>query len=314
MARLSTGQCPNNPVKPKPMKLFLLIIFGSLVWGYSGHATQNISIRDGRGRHISLPHTPQRIVSSSLASDEILLEILAKDYHQIAALSEFSTNPAYSSIYMEVKKLGLRTLGSELESILSTRPEIVILASYNRPDFIHKLDSSGVKTFVMNKFESLADIKGNIYNLGVLLNKTQEANRLINRTFAKLNQISNPMKTFTVVSFSDNMILPATSTMFDAICQAAKVENIVAKKGLRGWVKVGSEALLSFNPDFVVVPIDPSEEIASAKRKIIDHPTFGKLNATKKNKFIFVPSAKLLSVSHHVIDAIKLINQGAYGS
>jgi ABC-type Fe3+-hydroxamate transport system substrate-binding protein len=67
------------------------------------------------------------------------------------------------------------------------------------------------------------------------------------------------------------------------------------------------------NPDFIILS-DGGLTRPEAIKQILSDASWKYLTAVKNQKFIFVNQAKLTSVSHHVLDAIKSIHYQLLGS
>ena len=83
---------------------------------------------------------PEKIVSLTVGSDEILLELLNTDYERqrISALSSLADDPVYSESIEMAKKVRGR-VGAQIESVVNLKPDLVICAQYTNPDTLAKL-------------------------------------------------------------------------------------------------------------------------------------------------------------------------------
>ena len=95
----------------KPLMKFLPCLFGISFSSWSGLALSEVK------KNEILPH---RVVSMSLASDEILLDIMPAcgGYDRIVALSTFSDQPQSSNV-TETAKIIRGRVQSELETIIN---------------------------------------------------------------------------------------------------------------------------------------------------------------------------------------------------
>ncbi|HVG37718.1 MAG TPA: hypothetical protein VM870_00440, partial [Pyrinomonadaceae bacterium] len=85
-------------------------------------------VRDGGGEVLRLARPPQKIVSQTLATDEILLAITAPE--RIAALSSVALEPQYSNIVEQAQALGLPTI-KDAEGIIALKPDLIFISSYS---------------------------------------------------------------------------------------------------------------------------------------------------------------------------------------
>ena len=130
---------------------------------------------------------PEKIVSLTVGSDEILLELLNTDYERqrISALSSLADNPVYSESIEMAKKVRGR-VGAQIESVVNLKPDLVICAQYTNPDTLAKLKELKVPHLRLKKFSSIEDIQNNIKTIGLYINKSSESIKLAD----KLNTIN----------------------------------------------------------------------------------------------------------------------------
>lgn len=137
-----------------------------------------------------LSKAPQRVVSTSLAGDEILIALLkeAGQLHRLKAVSALADQRDYSSVADQLGTIKHRA-GRELESTLALKPDLVVLASYNRPEMISRFKAAKVPTFTLADFTSLEGIRSNIMALGKLLFLPKFGLELANRFQTKIDQL-----------------------------------------------------------------------------------------------------------------------------
>lgn len=288
----------------------ILIIFYALVMSSLAKSqAQTQSLADSRGQIVKVPINAQRIASTSLAGDEILVQIL-KDQNQLQrliAVSTFADNKEYSNIIDDVKHIKGRA-GRELESLLNLKPDLIFLASYNQPAMITRLNKAKVTTFVLDGFNSFAEIKKNITIVGKVIGATDTAQTILTSFDSQLLDLkkSAPKKKYSLLNFSDSLTLNGAQTIYDDIITAAGADNLANKLNIKGWSKISVESLMTLNPDFIVA-IGNDKQKKAVIARIRQTPGYKYLNAVKKGRIILVEGRTLLSVSHHVLQAAKQI-------
>ena len=98
---------------------------------------------------------PQRVVSQSVGTDELLLALA--DPGQIAALSHISHEAEFSPVADEAKRCPALK-DSDAESVLRFRPDLVLAASYTRPETLALLKRAVVRLVVLDRFDTLEDV------------------------------------------------------------------------------------------------------------------------------------------------------------
>ena len=252
------------------------------------------------------------IVSASLASDEILLALFPKAASEDnIVLSSFVDNPAYSSVTETAAKIPRRWHNSA-EALIALKPKLVILASYNHPSYKIRLDQAAIPYIELKNFNRLTNIKDHIYMIGSAVGKEGEAKQLVESFQESIDTLAKENKKFarkpSLIAYSSMGTPGGKDTLIDDIIVQAGGENLAQKVGLIGWAKLNSEILAGMIPDFIILS-DGGLTRAEAIKQISNDPSWKNFAAVKNQRFIFVNQAKLTSVSHHVLDAIKEIHQ-----
>lgn len=290
----------------RKLNLLFLLIFSS------ANAT---TVEDGRGQAVRVDLPAKRIVSTFLGGDEILKEILVRagSLHHLQAVSTLADDPAYSHIAPVPASIKARA-GDDLEAVLKLKPDLAVVASFNRPEFVRRLDQAKVRTFVLHRFHSFTDIEQNIRTLGLLTGETKAAEQLATEFRNALKQTSQPptgQKKKTVLTFMANGSVHGADTTFDDIARYAGTENLAASKNYKGWMRLSPEVLASLNPDFLVASGDPGNkaQILDTIRKTAG---FANMPAAKAGRVIVIPGRDLSAVSHHVVAAVKALHEAVY--
>jgi iron complex transport system substrate-binding protein len=252
---------------------------------------------------------PKRIASFCLGCDEILWELFKNDRKNIVGLSQLADDPLYSSVAEEVPH-ALARMGDDLEYVAQIKPDLVVIASYNRAEIPLTLRKLKIPFIILENFHNLADIRQNITTLGKATGKTQEAEALVRSIDNDLVSVTRPppaARKPTVLNFSSDGTLWGQGSLFDEIVSNAGGINIASQIGIKGWPVVNQERIASLNPDFIVT----APEDAKA-RVFASTPGWKQLPAVRSNKIVAIPSPWLNSASHHVVKAIVLLNKSLY--
>lgn len=83
---------------------------------------------DSTGTKMHFTKKPERIVSLTISTDEILLELVAVE--RIAALTYLVDDPGISNAVEKSKKVSARLDGNSAEAILALKPDLVIVADF----------------------------------------------------------------------------------------------------------------------------------------------------------------------------------------
>ncbi|MFY7928451.1 MAG: ABC transporter substrate-binding protein [Oligoflexus sp.] len=264
---------------------------------------------------LALPQTaPQRIASGTVGTDEIVFELLGArgELKRLVAVSIFSDNPRYSHLE-KIPPFIKGRVGNSLESLLVLKPDLAILASYNRSELSRELIRAGVKVAIQEQFRSLDDVLHNIRTIGDLIEARSEAQALIQSYRQQLETLAARRTTCpqgrqpTILQYSEYDTLPGQDTIFNDAARQAGYLNLAAEKGLKGWAPISQEILVSFDPDWIVAAGEPRESgklIASMQSQ----PGWKNLRAIREKRLIVIPERLLSSVSHHTIKLVRALS------
>ena len=249
---------------------------------------------------------PQRIVSTSLASDEFLIDALTKagQISRLLAVSPLADDKNYSNVWQSAKQIKHRA-GRNVESILALRPDLVILASYNHPDTIKRYKLAKIKTLNLSAFHTIADLIKNMRVISEAVGLEGHDKEFINR-LAKLTFPPPRGPRPNLIYFQESLRLPGKDTLFDASVNIAGGRNPIASTELSGWPKINLEYISKVTINYIVTTENP--EILHAKLSKL--PIWKNTEAVKKYRYISIPGAELGSTSHYLANAIKKINLG----
>jgi iron complex transport system substrate-binding protein len=270
---------------------------------------------DGRGRQVDLAARPMHVISGAIASDEVVLELLQRTVQldRLAALSALADDARYSNIAPVPEALKGR-FGGELEAALALKPDLAIVASFNKPEMLQRLEQAGVRTFVLADYTTLEDVPRSIGQIGRLLHEDRAAAQLTEEFTKELARLRKGAERFaarrpTVLEFDPAGTVAGSGTFFDAIVSAAGGENLAAKRGLTGWKRVDAETLATMKPDTIVAAGTTAERdgILAVLRST---PVWKDMDAVKAGRVVVIPGAELSAVTHHVLKAVAKLQQG----
>ncbi|WP_176736969.1 ABC transporter substrate-binding protein [Oligoflexus tunisiensis] len=254
---------------------------------------------------------PQRIVSASVGTDEILFEILSRrhELHRLVAVSIFSENKNYSHLEKIPASIKGR-VGDSLEALVALKPDLAILASYNRQEIQHQLKRAGVQVITQENFRSLADIQDNIHMIGRVTGTVKEAEALVQemqKTLAAARTRSAcPKGDPTFLQYSGYDTVPGADTIIHDAAAHAGFINLAARLKLSGWAQLSQEVLATLDPDFVVTAGDPAQK-KDIQSQLLKRPAWQNLRAVKAGRLIIIPERQLYSVSHHVTKLVQTL-------
>jgi iron complex transport system substrate-binding protein len=271
-------------------------------------------LRDAKGETLNLPREPQRIVSQTLGTDEILLAVCPPE--RVVALSNLAEDGDYSNAVEEARRIPGRTTEGP-EPILQFKPDLIFVASYSRAETVELLKSSKAPVFRFANFDSIADIKSNIRTVGYATGTDAAAENLIQRmdealtaVRARIPKSESPVR---VMSYDKLGYTAGSNTIFDDVVRAAGAVNVCAEQGIKGFAKINSEKILEWQPDYLITGANRGKE-KSVRDRLLEDPAVASSKAARAGRVIVIDNRHFLTVSQHVVGFVEDLANGLYGN
>jgi iron complex transport system substrate-binding protein len=267
-------------------------------------------LRDAKGETLTLQREPQRIVSQTLGTDEILLAICPPE--RVAALSDLAEDENYSNAVEAARRIPNRATEGP-EQILQFKPDLIFVASYSRAETVELLKASDAPVFRFANFNSIEDVKSNIRTAGYATGMDDAAEKLVRKMDADLAAVraripksESPVR---VMSYDKLGYTAGSNTLFDDVVRAAGAINICAEQGIKGFAKISSEKILEWQPDFLITGANRGKE-NSVRDRLLEDPAVAN---SKAGRIIVIDNRHFLTVSQHVVGFVEDLANGLYG-
>ena len=193
----------------------------------------------------------ERIIALSPSINEIIFALDAGD--KVIANTEYSLYPPQS---VNLPKVG-GYFSPSLEKIVVLKPSLVIMQENNHKLSL-KLERLGIKTKVI-KIDTLANIKNAITQIGTIVDKKEEAKKIvknINNELAALHNIIENKKILIVFGrnkeLSKNVFVAGQNLYFDEIINESNNTNAL-QSTRKGQPILNMENIIACNPDIVLL-------------------------------------------------------------
>ena len=247
---------------------------------------------------------PVRVVSQTVGTDELLLALAEPS--QIAALSHLATEPDFSAVSTEAAAYPQLAKNGDAENALKFSPTLILVANYSRAELVSQVRRAGVKVFVIEKYESLADAYANLRALARELGPSaeQKAETLIadcERRVAALAEKLKGVRPIRVIAPSTYGVIGGANTTFQDLCDHAGAENLAATLGkLTGHVPPPNEQMLTWPIERVVISGNDRD---SALAPFLKLPPYQFMPAVREKRVALLKPWHISSVSHHRVAA-----------
>jgi iron complex transport system substrate-binding protein len=186
------------------------------------------------------------------------------------------------------------------------------MASFSPPESIALIKKSGVKVYILDKYETLEAVYESLRQVGSLLGQRKKADALIASCRARVGSLADALKGVAPVRVLSAGVYPyisGSNTSFHDLCTYAGAINVAAEAGIIGVVPIPSEKMLAWEIDALVGPTEhwPNEAGPTLANRLKDIAPFRYLNAHKQGRVIEIPSALFGATSHHRITAFEAL-------
>lgn len=267
---------------------------------------------EATGEILLIPKRPQRIISQTLATDEILLAICPPE--RIIAVSTLALDPQYSNVIVPARQVA-QYVGDNVERILSLQPDLVLVASYTRAETLELLKTSAAPILRLTQFQRIEEIKNNIRLIGYAIGEEQRAADLITQMSSEIQAILAQIPTTPqpprVISYSLDHYTAGRYTTFDDIVNLIGAINIAAEQGIEQYAKVSDEQILTWQPQFIISYAQLGE-FDQVYQQLLTNPAIAASEAGQAGRIIIVDNRYLLAVSQYIVKAIKVLADSLY--
>jgi iron complex transport system substrate-binding protein len=263
-------------------------------------AAFSVSVTDSAGNTLNLTAKPQRIVSLTLGTDEILLDMVGPE--RLLAMTKLAADATTSNIADRLELAQIpNAVEADPEQIIGLEPDLVFVGSFTDAAVIEQLQKAGVPVFVVGNFTSVDAMMENITTLGTLVGEEDKATAMIIQMQDALETVNDiigsPAKKPTVLYLaSDGWVAGAKTTVDSIIAYAGGVNAAAA---LNDWNQVNQEAIIQMNPDVVIL----SPYVTDAE--FLTNPAYASMAAVKNKRVASITDAHMSATSQYITSAVE---------
>jgi iron complex transport system substrate-binding protein len=249
--------------------------------GAAAAVAAGVTVIDDAGRHIALPHVPQRIVSIAPGSTEMLFAAGAGA--RVIATVEFSDEPAEAR---KIPRIGDAD-AIDMERVVALRPDVVIVwAGGSNVAQVNRLERLRIPLY-RQKVEKLADIPVSLRRLGALAGTQAIADKAAMDIDARLDRLEKrfgkPAKPTTVLLevWNRPIYTVGGSHMMTDSLRLCGARNIFADLKEQG-PSIDTEAVIGRDPEIIVAVAPPG----TAAEWLAEWKRFGSMRAVRNGRLI----------------------------
>jgi len=270
--------------------------------------TYPLTITDASGEILTLASAPQRIVSASLAADEVLVDLV--EANRLAALSHGALDESVSNLasWADLQDVDLLSAQPSAADIAAYQPDLVIVDSGMPSAVVDDLRGQGIAIYVYEAPSTLAQLNQGIESLGALVGEPERAAGLIDGTAARITEIQRQVGEVgeeppTVLYYAGEGRIAGRDTVPDQIIQLAGGVNAAS---LEGWGTITDAELAALNPAYIITPpgdIDNALE---------DNPQYAGIQAVQDNLVLPISNPEMLAQSQYMVRGVAAVAKVLY--
>ena len=209
-----------------------------------------------------------------------------------------------SKIWPEDKTDKLESVGTftnvSVEKVLSLKPDLVITSTFYAPEGFENLMKSNNIELKNVGANTIEEIFANFREIGKMLGKEKEAEKIIaekREKLEKIKKLETKEKKGVFILSAAPMRIFGKDTLPDDIMKLLNIKNIADNMPGNSPI-LTPEYLIKENPDVILTLVKNPDEIVKANPQIKD------VDAIKNKKFIVLDSNQVLRGSPRIIDHI----------
>ncbi len=277
-----------------------------------------MEVVDATGFEMTIESEPQRIVSLTLGSDEMLMGML--DESRILALTKYADDEGISNIAGEAAKVEKRASFAQIEELIAMGPDLVITDTWADPNEIKQLREIGINVYAFQTPSNIEQQKAMILELAKITGVDEKGQKLVNWMDEKLAEVEKrlsklkPEEKLTVLDYGE-MGSSGKGTNYDDIVTRAGLINVVSEAGIEGWPVISKEQIIEFNPDVITLPswfYDDNNSLQGMIDTLKSDESLKTVKAISNDRFISVPNPHISAISQYVVLGVEDMAKAAY--
>lgn len=320
-----------NKTKVVGLLLAIILLAGVLTGCGTKAAVQNsgtaatqqaqtfpLKVTDFNGFEMTIPKKPERIISLTLGTDEMLLSLVDKS--RIKYLSgKIADDAGISNVADQAKSFPKAE--NNLETIIAAKPDLVLAASWMKKEAIQQLRDAGIPVYCYGTPTNIEEQKKVVLETAHLVGEDAGGQQIVADMDKKLQDIAARLQTLkpgerlSVLSYNTFGSSSGLGTMFDDLAGKADLVNLVSKAGLKQYSQLSREEIVKLNPDIIIIPswsYDKKRDPASFLTELETDKSLAGVNAVKNHRVYMLPDKHMTCVSQYIVLGVEALAKAAY--
>ncbi len=298
----------------------LSILFTSCIPPAAEQKPAAYTVTDIEGTAVDFPAPPERIVTLSMSTDEVMLGLVEPE--RIAAVNGLLDDPVSSNVTGLVKAIPQRIGNPTAEELMALHPDLVVVPDWGDLTIVPSLREVGLKVVVCKGARNLAEIRETITLLAAAAGVLERGEKLLTMMDEKLAGIQEKAAQIPqeerkrVVLISLMAGYGGLGSSFDEACRYAGVVNGRAELGIRDFQVMTKEQLVQIDPDILFLPTyndHGNYDVDKFRREYLGDPSLQTMKAIRSKSFAEPFEGYIYNCSQDFVFGVQEIAYCAYG-
>lgn len=279
-------------------------------------------IIDEAGRKVHFAGKPQRIVSLTYGTDEILTALV--DVQRIVAYCKWAGDQEITFITPEqAAKVGHKLADNNVESVVALKPDLIVLSESSPEGAVKAFTDIGLRVYVASSPKTYVGMQKKIMGLAAAVGEEKQGKIILETMDKNLAAAQEPLRQLkpeqerVAMAFSFIGAIGRQGQLLDEIFKLAHVKNGAVMAGLlQGAPLLSKEKIVAVNPQVMLLPTwnfeTPENNVQKYADQIRHDPALQQIRAVKDNKLVFVSDRYRYVASQHLTDSVAAVAKAVY--
>lgn len=265
-----------------------------------------------------VPKKYNRIISLSMASDEILYDLVSKD--RILALSGNSDkNKMRSALWDKID--GFEEVHDNIEKVIALDPDIVIIPSWLKRNVVAQLEDAQLNIYTYPSPNTFEEEKEVVRKIAEVLDSKECGQEIIDDMDRRVKNLQNKIKakgvkTLRVLEYSHYGSTNGEGSMFDDMLKHVYLQNVATEMGIERFSRISKEKVIEYNPEILIIPIWDSTNARECSKFfdiIKNDKSLADVDAVKNGQVYPIPGKYIYMYSHYIVEGMEYLGKTIHG-
>ncbi len=319
----------------KKIFTMLLLLLALLVAGCSDKETTPAAmsppqkdtaytVTDDAGQTLQFKQRPQRIVSLTYGTDEIVTGLV--DIKRIQAYSRWAGDSEISFITKDQAYTVGRKVHDNMEAIVALQPDLVLVSTATSADLVSSLQGLGVPVYVARTPHNYQEMCAKIKGIAAAVGEPQKGEEMVHDMDVRLQRLEQrlqqipPSQRRIAVAFNFTSAMGRRGDLLDSMLTMAHVINGAAvidadTRREHGMPALSKEQVVRIDPDIFMLPTwnyNNKHDVQGYAYAVMNDPAYRNVKAVRNQQIKFVSDKYRYVASQHIVDAIENIAKAVY--